>query len=83
MLSLARTTNSSCCIRSPGPAAGRHCGMDGSVASVLRQKLAVTEIPVATITATFKKHTFSYWTYGVDNKVFETEYPGKPNCSVM
>ena len=42
--------------------------------SVLRQKLAVTEIPVATVSATFKKHSFSYWIYGVDSKVFETEY---------
>jgi hypothetical protein len=50
---------------------------------VLRQKLTVTEIPVCTVAATFKKHSFSYWIYGVDNKVHETEYPGRPGCSVM
>ena len=55
----------------------------GPRTSVLRQRLAVTEIPTATVTATFKTHHFSYWVYGVDGKVFETEYPGKPGCSVM
>jgi len=50
---------------------------------VVRQRLSITEIPVATVSATFKERPFQYWTYGIDNKVFEKEYPGKPGCCVM